>query len=172
MPLLQGPARVVLVSTGVLEAVILVQEEELIVLVLVDRVIREETEDRVILAEDRSLSDHPKVKFVFTFRKANVLRVLVASINIRSLVVHHSVLLLVLLGILRKARILEVLLGSQHVITSLRRKHVLLVIGVSLIMLTLRRLVYLLNKHSEHVQVTLGHLTVPLQDRIFRRGGP
>ena len=116
--LLQGPARVVLVSTGVLEAAILVREEELIVLVLVGRVTREETVSHLLLSplvEDRSLSDHLKVRFVFISRKASVLRVLVASINMRDLVVHHSVLLLVLVGILRELR--GVLLRSLCVIT-------------------------------------------------------
>jgi len=87
LPLLPGPARVVHVSVGVLEAVVLVHEGDLVVLDQIGRVTRERPVGHLLLsrlAADRSLSDHQKVRFVFTFRKANVRRALVVSINTRS----------------------------------------------------------------------------------------
>ena len=87
MPLLPGPARVVLVSAGVLEAAVLVHEGDLVALDQIGRVIRERPVGHLLLnrlAADRSLSDHQKVRFVSVFRKANVLRALVVIINMRN----------------------------------------------------------------------------------------
>ena len=173
LPLLQGPARVVLVSVEVLEAVVLVPEADIIALDLVNRVILREGVSHLLpghLAVDKSLSDQLKVKFVFIFRKASVLKVLVASIYMKDLVDHHNVLLPVLVGILRKASPRGVLLGSLCVITGARIKRVLLVISASLNMLKMLLLVHKLNKHN--LREMQGLLTALPLTRIFRRGGP
>ena len=88
----------------------------------------------------------------------------------RNLLNHHIVLLLILLGILKKEKDREVPLGNHCAITLPRARHVLLVIGVSLNMLIPQRLACQLNKHNRREMQ--GLLTALPLDRIFRRGGP
>ena len=90
----------------------------------------------------------------------------------RSLVNHHTVLPLVLLGIQRKAKVLGALLGSLRVTLLPRPKQVNLVIDVSLIMLILLRPECRQNNHKQTHLVTQGLLIAQPLEQIFRRGGP